>query len=112
MPPLARPDRDRTVELPPRTAAFGGGTEVLVVGGGPAGLGAAVGAAQAGADVVLVERYGFLGGMGTAAGVTNFCGLHRNVHGTLRQVVQGTGAELLDRIGALDGLNTPHLLFG
>ncbi len=40
---------------------------MLVVGGGPAGLGAALGAAEAGADVVLAERYGFLGGNWTAA---------------------------------------------
>jgi len=32
-------------------------TDVLVVGGGPAGLGAAIGAAQAGARVILAERY-------------------------------------------------------
>lgn len=38
-----------------------------MVGGGPAGLGAAVGAAEAGADVILAERYGFLGGNATAA---------------------------------------------
>jgi len=31
------------------------------VGGGPAGLGAAIGAADAGARVILTERYGFLG---------------------------------------------------
>ena len=46
--------------------------------------------------VLLVERYGFLGGMGTAAGVTNFCGLHANVHGEIRQVVHGVADELLD----------------
>jgi glycine/D-amino acid oxidase-like deaminating enzyme len=40
-------------------------TDVLVLGGGPAGIGAAVGAADAGASVVLVERYGFLGGIPT-----------------------------------------------
>jgi PAS domain-containing protein len=44
-----------------------GNVDVLVVGGGPSGLGAALGAAWAGADVVLVERYGFLGGNATAA---------------------------------------------
>lgn len=86
--------------------------DTLVLGGGPAGLAAAASAARQGARTLLVERYGFLGGMGTAAGVTNFCGLHGNVHGTLRQVVQGIGAELLDRIAALGGLNSPHLLFG
>ncbi|HXF82776.1 MAG TPA: FAD-dependent oxidoreductase [bacterium] len=37
--------------------------DVLVVGGGPAGQAAAVAAARAGADVVLAERYGYLGGL-------------------------------------------------
>ena len=40
---------------------------------------AAASAARNGASVLLVERYGFLGGMGTAAGVSNFCGLHASV---------------------------------
>ena len=58
-----------------------GAWDVVVLGGGPAGIAAATAAAWQGARVLLVERYGFLGGMGTAAGVTNFCGLHANVHG-------------------------------
>ena len=36
--------------------------------------------------------------MGTAAGVTNFCGLHANVHGEIRQVVHGVADDLLARI--------------
>ena len=40
-------------------------TDVLVVGGGPAGLCAAVSAARNGAQVILMERYGYLGGMAT-----------------------------------------------
>jgi hypothetical protein len=87
-------------------------TEVLVLGGGPAGIAAAASAAAAGRQVLLVERYGFLGGMGTAAGVTNFCGLHGNVHGELRRVVHGVADELLQRIDALGGLNEPHAIFG
>ena len=83
-----------------------------MLGGGPAGLLAAASAARNGASVLLVERYGFLGGMGTAAGVSNFCGLHANVHGTIRQVVHGMTDELLDRMRALDGLNEPHLILG
>ena len=55
MPPLGRPERRSTVRLPPRTATIAAEADVLVVGGGPAGLGAAVGAARAGSDVVLVE---------------------------------------------------------
>ncbi len=87
-------------------------TEVLVLGGGPAGIAAAASAAAAGREVLLVERYGFLGGMGTAAGVTNFCGLHGNVHGKMQRVVHGVADELLQRIDALGGLNAPHEIFG
>ena len=50
--------------------------------------------------------------MGTAAGVTNFCGLHANVHGEIRQVVHGVADDLLARIDRLGGLNEPHLIFG
>jgi hypothetical protein len=38
-------------------------TKVLVVGGGPAGIGAAIGAAKAGAETLLIENYGFFGGV-------------------------------------------------
>jgi hypothetical protein len=50
--------------------------DVLVVGGGAAGVAAAVAAGRAGAQVVLLERYGFLGGLATAAQVGTICGLY------------------------------------
>ena len=50
--------------------------------------------------------------MGTAAGVTNFCGLHANVYGEIKQVVHGIADDLLVRIERLGGLNAPHLVFG
>jgi hypothetical protein len=50
--------------------------DVVVVGGGAAGLAAAVAAAHAGARTALVERYGFLGGMATAGMVSTICGLY------------------------------------
>jgi hypothetical protein len=62
--------------LPARAARVAADTDVLVVGGGPAGLGAAIGAADAGARVVLVERYGFLGGNATAALVMPLMSFH------------------------------------
>jgi ribulose 1,5-bisphosphate synthetase/thiazole synthase len=37
--------------------------DVLVVGGGPAGIGAALGAARTGAGILLIENYGFFGGI-------------------------------------------------
>lgn len=86
--------------------------EVVVLGGGPAGIAAAWAAARQGRSTLLIERYGFLGGMGTAAGVTNFCGLYANVHGEIRRVVRGVADELLDRIDRLGGLNAPHAIFG
>ena len=43
--------------------------QVLVVGGGPSGLSAAISAARAGADVVLCERYGCFGGVITTVGM-------------------------------------------
>ena len=102
----------KTIEEPARQIPIYGEYEVAVLGGGPAGIAAAVAAARAGRKTLLVERYGFLGGMGTAAGVTNFCGLHANVHGELHRVVQGIASDLLARIDRLDGLNKPHLILG
>ncbi len=46
--------------------------DVVVIGGGPGGLCAALAAAEEGAEVLLVERYGFLGGMATAGLVNPF----------------------------------------
>lgn len=50
--------------------------DVFIAGGGSAGLAAAVTAAREGASVVLAERAGCLGGMGTQSLVHSFCGLY------------------------------------
>jgi hypothetical protein len=101
----------RTISEPPRSTPVLGEFDVVVLGGGPAGIAAAVAAGRAGRSTLLIERHGFLGGMGTAAGVTNFCGLHANVHGEVRQVVHGVADDLLARIARLGGLNEPHGIF-
>src|ERR1700675_2120915 len=102
----------KSIEEPARQLPLYGEYEVAVLGGGPAGIAAAVAAARAGRRTLMIERYGFLGGMGTAAGVTNFCGLHANVYGKMHRLVQGIASDLLARIDRLGGLNAPHLILG
>jgi hypothetical protein len=97
------------VEEPARSTPVYGEFDVVVAGGGPAGLMAAAAAARTGYSVLLLERYGFLGGAGTAGGLSTFCGLHAKVHGEHRRVIHGLADELLDRLGKLDALNAPHL---
>lgn len=106
------PTAAQFIREPARSIIVHGEYEIVVLGGGPAGIAAAAVAGALGRKTVLVERYGFLGGMGTAAGVTNFCGLFANVHGDIRRVVHGVADEVLARIDRLGGLNAPHLTFG
>jgi heterodisulfide reductase subunit A-like polyferredoxin len=53
------------IEEPSRSTPVKAETEVLVIGGGSAGVPAAVAAVRTGADVILVERLGYLGGLAT-----------------------------------------------
>jgi hypothetical protein len=56
---------ERQIVEPAREIPVAGKSKVLVVGGGPAGVGAALAAARGGAQTTLVEHYGCLGGMWT-----------------------------------------------
>src|SRR5260370_1754859 len=100
----------KTIEEPARQIPLYGEYEVSVLGGGPAGIAAAVASARAGRRTLLIERYGFLGGMGTAAGATNFCGLHAHVHCEMHRVAQGIPSHLPPLIHPPRGLNPPRTL--
>lgn len=71
--------------------------DVVVAGGGPAGVAAAVGAAQCGARTALLERSGMLGGMATLGNVSAYCGFYTNGDDPL-PAVGGIGTALLDRL--------------
>jgi choline dehydrogenase-like flavoprotein len=81
--------------------------DVLVCGGGVAGTMAAVAAARHGARVVLVERYGFLGGNATAGAVAQF-NSWQTANG--RRVVAGLASEVVERLRAY-GAAGAHQVF-
>ena len=78
--------------------------DVIVAGGGVAGIAAAVAAARNGAKVILVERYGVLGGTATA-------GLMAILMGFNRKIIKGIATEFVDKMtelgGAIEGVYTP-----
>jgi hypothetical protein len=89
-----------------RAARRGTKADVVVVGGGMAGIAAAIAAARSGAETVLIERAGWLGGIG----ITGATGLHTfyNVYqiqprADRMRLVRGIPQDLVDRVGALGG---------
>jgi len=127
MPPLARLRDGASITLPPRAATLAADCDVLVVGGGPAGLGAALGAADAGARVILGERHGFLGGNATAALVMPLMSFYTQRgapvpggaadlmpadHGAGDPAIQGVLRRLLDRLVAAAGALLPSMRTG
>jgi len=65
--------------------------DVLVIGGGGAGIAAGIAAARSGAKALLAERYGFLGGMATAGMVGSFCGFFTTGAAKPARATQGPG---------------------
>ncbi len=72
--------------------------DVVVVGAGAAGIAAAVAAAKTGANVVIVERYSFTGGLATTALVGTICGLFYRDLTEVRYAVQGFAREFSEAI--------------
>ncbi len=85
---------------PERTLPILSQTEVLVVGGGPAGIVAALAARRAGSSVTLVERYGHFGGLWTGGLVLLIMG---HIVSGGQQVCQGIGEEIMRRLDKMDG---------
>jgi len=104
----------KTVLEPSRELPVVAEPEVAVIGGGPGGMVAALASARSGARTLLIERYGFVGGMATAGLMTSFNGF-RNEHAPDHvQTVRGIAQELVDRLLAAGGASacTAHGNFG
>lgn len=82
--------------------------DVVVVGGGAAGLAAAVAAGSAGARTALVERYGFLGGMATAGMVSTICGLYHGSSSAVPEPLnEGFAETFARRLATMPGCQKP-----
>lgn len=100
----ARPctlQKDGTVVRPSINPPVISETEVLVVGGGPAGCCAAIAAARLGVKTTLVERYGHFGGLATGGLVVHILGHWINENNQKIQATQGIGEEMMKRLEGL-----------
>jgi len=93
-------DTIRTIQEPTRHTPVVADVDVLVAGGGPAGIAAALSAARSGASTMLIERYGYLGGMITGSHVVAILG----VGDGHKPLARGITEEIRQRLGPLGGI--------
>jgi hypothetical protein len=105
-----RPRQDLgTIDEPRRPVPVLRDCDVLVVGGGPSGTAAAIGAARMGAEVVLLERANHLGGLSTGGLVI---WIDRMTDWAGQQVIQGIANDLLDRLPKDAVAGPPRSIWG
>jgi hypothetical protein len=78
--------------------------DVVIVGGGPAGLAAAVASGRNQAKTLLIERFGYLGGTATASLMININGFRNQVPPDSTQTVKGLAQEIILELHELKGL--------
>lgn len=86
------------VKIPAQDAEVLLDGDVVVVGGGSAGIAAAVAAAQCGARTIVIERYGFFGGNATSAWVGTICGMYRKAEEQFPRITGGLAARWVDAL--------------
>ncbi|HOU11598.1 MAG TPA: FAD-dependent oxidoreductase [Anaerolineae bacterium] len=94
----------KTIVEPQRELPIIAAADVIVVGGGPGGLPAAIAAARRGMHVLLIERYGFLGGLATAGLVAPILG--HTASNSHTPIVEGLLKEMTERMHVLGGAPT------
>ncbi len=104
---------DKTITIPRREVPIRTVADVAIAGGGPSGIAAAITAARKGLSVVLIERYGFFGGLATAGSVGTICGLYLHHPDRIEYVIEGFAKEISDALvepgRGLRALHTPGL---
>ncbi len=92
-----------TIREPARETPISYSADVIVAGGGPAGAAAAIAVARNGADVLLAERYGFLGGTATAGLMCSLNGFRNERPPQDFQAIKGIAEEIVHRLKAIGG---------
>ena len=95
----------RTIEEPASKRPVSHDVDVLVAGSGPAGFAAALAAAREGASTLLVERYGYLGGMMTGSLVVAVLGVGDGRGNIKARGVTGDLRRRLEQHGGAKGMN-------
>ncbi len=88
----------------PREIEVKGEYDIIVVGGGPAGISASISSARSKMRTLLIERYGFLGGMATAGMVGSFCGFFTTGK-KKKPIVGGIAEEFVKNLRANNGIS-------
>jgi hypothetical protein len=96
----------KTYQEPARDISVAKEVDVIVVGGGPAGLAAAIASARNGASTLLIERFGYLGGTATASLMACINGFRNQVEPDATQTVRGIAEEIVLQLKELGGLGT------
>jgi len=100
------------IEEPTRKTPVTGEYEVVVVGGGVAGIAAAIASARNGTRTALIEQSGFLGGTATAGLMASINGFRNQKKPNHVQTVRGIAQELILRMHQLGGVYTKNTAYG
>lgn len=96
------------IEEPGRKTPITGEYDVVITGGGVAGIVSAIASARNGAKTCLIEQYGFLGGTATAGLMVSINGFRNQRKPNHVQTVRGIAQELVLRMYRLGGVYTKN----
>lgn len=100
-------DLDHFIEEPARRTPVRHDVDVLVVGGGSAGMMAAIAAARCGARVLIAERHGYLGGTLSMVTLGSLCGLYTVTEDAVHPIIRGLAEEFVVQMAAASGPRAP-----